>query len=851
MRTSRNSPYPSAIPNCLLDFGSDTLLQLAESMQPVQLHQLLCGIVITINSFDVSAGNLEPATLSLENRRVPLLLTEDSMLSSTGQQATKVAASDKALLDTSLRNDDLQTYGLLVTGGGSSEVIINGRSLDVDRISLRGGDLFVVDASKLRVGNNRFEIRRDKGTVASWAGTKLFALSDFEESHPNAAFDDSTADRRRSIEKRDLPPTPLQNDYDACWYDCTWKTDMKPPARLLPGTFVVMNGKAWSDLKTVVLNWDPNTGGNPKPGNGAPSGMTITRIDQFKQDTLPFTITYVSEAAGSLLNIDLPTTVTAGTWFTIRIWYNGYPNDSFPKQMAGTVPFTCTTHAGVPVVYTASQPYGARRWFPCKDVPSDKVTCAQHIIVPSSIGGQDIIAVSNGVLKSAITVFDKDIGANATAWHWQSDLPMSTYLIAMYATNYQLVGTTYTSRDKKTVMSLGHYIYPEHYNMEKNGPAGTLQVMNFFADTFGEYPFLNQKYATVAWNITFGIEHQTCTGMPAGATDGVANGLTRRNIHEMAHQWFGDKVTCATWDHVWLNEGFATYCEALYTERTGVLGSYKSWVSQWIPTFTTPVVSATGDTFPAEAYRKGAWVLHMLRHVLGDAKFFNMLKDYTKTFYTIPMVSTPPGEAVFQTIVERSAGLAPGTLTPFFTQWLTGYNGGAYAGQPNYGAHGFISQQGASNILTLSIDQSQPGLSFTMPIDIKLTNVTGSTQTLVIQNNASTQTYALNLGTFYPIHMEIDSDNWILKASHLTLNTIGLPDGLRNAQYSHTLRATAPRGSLKWSLRPGAPPWLSLNTTTGVLSATPQTEGTFSVPVRAADDLVTRDSTFSLKIKPN
>src|SRR4029078_8219923 len=142
--------------------------------------------------------------------------------------------------------------------------------------------------------------------------------------------------------------------------------------------------------------------------------------------------------------------------------------------------------------------------------------------------GYALTAVSNGKLTSVT-----DNGDGTSTHVWVNSYPIATYLVCMSVTNYVLTETAYTALDGVTTMPLRHYLYPENLGTEGNGYLGTLQVMNFYRDTFGEYPFLNEKYETATWNITFGIEHQTCTGMPEGVSAGVGNGFTRRNRHEL------------------------------------------------------------------------------------------------------------------------------------------------------------------------------------------------------------------------------------------------------------------------------------------------------------------------------
>ena len=258
-----------------------------------------------------------------------------------------------------------------------------------------------------------------------------------------------------------------------------------------------------------------------------------------------------------------------------------------------------------------------------KDDPSDKATTTiQRITVPSTMGMQ---VVSNGVLRSV----EEESGATET-WTWFNDKPIATYLVSMAISNYTYSDAVYTAVDGVTTMPVRHAIYPENVQWEGSAAAGTVRILEFLARRVGEYPFLNQKYYSPTWNIPGGMEHQTCTSMLPGY---ISTGEESLNVHELAHHWFGDKITCSSFDHLWLNEGFATYFEALWREHIDLnaLG-YWDMMNTWRPTDVQPVVGPDSDQFlSANVYYKGAWVLHMLRHVLGTDSFNNIIKQWASS----------------------------------------------------------------------------------------------------------------------------------------------------------------------------------------------------------------------------
>ena len=270
-----------------------------------------------------------------------------------------------------------------------------------------------------------------------------------------------------------------------------------------------------------------------------------------------------------------------------------------------------------------------RYWFPGYDFPNDKTTTEMLITVPS--GWQ---AISNGKLVGSTD----DKRAAVTTFHWLQDKPMSTYLIS-------LVAGEFDKREDKWTVPVEYYV-PRGRAADVPRTFGrTRDMLDFFSSNIAPYPWA--KYAQVAVD-TFGggMENTSNTTMGASAILEERDFEDRRRntdsliAHEMAHQWFGDLVTCADWRHTWLNEGFATYFEALWEEH-----AYGRDVFDWnelrasrgitaVPNLAA-VVPANGQNENAAysmIYDKGAWTLQMIRGQLGDARFWKAIQHYAKKF---------------------------------------------------------------------------------------------------------------------------------------------------------------------------------------------------------------------------
>ena len=322
--------------------------------------------------------------------------------------------------------------------------------------------------------------------------------------------------------------------------------------------------------------------------------------------------------------IHLGQTFSVGDTLRIEISYrrvHGYPR---PSSRQGYYFFRDTIGLPANLGYTFSEPSDARFWFPCYDEPWDKATAEMNITVPDGY-----VAASNGRLLATAS------NGNGTAtWRWREDHQIATYLMCITASRFRVSTFPYVSAQGDTI--------PLQYFTWQSDSAGAAaflptvrQMVSRYSELYGEYPFDKYGMSSIVPFVYLGMEHQTMTTLNRYVqTD------PRTVSHELAHQWWGDNVTCGTWADVWLNESFATYSEALWRESTGGFLALKSYMKDTLDGFRFgswqgAVYDPLGqgfNLFDQVVYSKGGWVLHTLRGVLGDSLFFRSLSAYRRTF---------------------------------------------------------------------------------------------------------------------------------------------------------------------------------------------------------------------------
>ncbi len=530
---------------------------------------------------------------------------------------------------------------------------------------------------------------------------------------------------RAALQKM-LPPTAQsQNETDAQYYHLY--LDIRPAENLLEGEI-----EAWFKVR----------------------GQAISTLQLDAGYNLQ--IQSVSGAAvnyqhnQNVLNLTLDRSYQPGELVQVLVRYqlilNSVPDQALVVQSAPN---------GSPRIWTLSEPYGAKFWWPCKDTPADKADSLDVIVrLP-----QNLDLASNGRLLSLT-----DSGVNTKTWHWQEKYPITTYLVSLAIAEYETFTEPYIFADSlggKT-MPLEFYIYPEDLAAAQAAALNFPLHLDVFNDLFGIYPFADEKYGMAQFGWGGGMEHQTISSIgPVSASNGYLH------VHELAHQWFGDRVTCASWQDIWLNEGFASYAEALYAEAVGfgddqpgpdALHAYMQYqIYTGSGTIFITDTTSVSNIFSRVVYDKAAWLLHMLRHQTGDAVFFEILRTYISDLrWSYGSVRT----ADFIETVETVSGRE---FSWFFDQWLY------QEFYPEYVYRWSADDSSGGFEIKLHITQNQSGAIFTMPLDCRVSFTNGSDTTFVVWNNLRSQEYNLWLPAS-PIEVVIDPDNWVLSTKIMDIS---------------------------------------------------------------------------------
>ncbi len=454
----------------------------------------------------------------------------------------------------------------------------------------------------------------------------------------------------------------------------------------------------------------------------------------------------------------------SGELVTFETYYQGLPK---PTNAYTSIVFRInnTTPADT-AIYTLSEPYGAYDWWPCKDNPADKADSSDVWITAPKY----FHSVSNGVLEQKIE------NTNGTdTYKWKSRYPIANYLISLSLGKFKVYNSTWEYEPGKT-MPVNNYLYARDTTAANlDNLSKTNYMLSLFSEKFGMYPFVKERYGHASFGWGGGMEHQTVSSMGAYSLGLIA--------HELAHQWFGDEITCNNWQNIWINEGFATYSALIFNENfygqsnfnAGVINSM-NFSKTYNGSIFVQRPNEANQIFSGRSYTKASMVLHMLRKIVGDVTFFNILKTYTSSNLSMSNASTED----FQAICEQVSGQ---NLAYFFNQWIYGEK------YPKYEL-GWTSTPTGTGTFGLNLNLSQPDNTpstffttetpafFTMPITLRLTYTDDTKNDISVFNNAQNQSFVLSTDKLVK-RIEIDPNVNIIRD---TLSFQNQPLALKDAK---------------------------------------------------------------------
>ena len=482
--------------------------------------------------------------------------------------------------------------------------------------------------------------------------------------------------------------------------------------------------------------------------------MTVSQVLQNGSS-----VSYTQNTNDELV-INLSTTINQGQTGIVEVTYSGVP------EISGFDSFEASTHNGDPVLWTLSEPYGAKDWWPCKQDLNDKIDSIDVYITTPQFNAQaeEYIAVSNG-LEQSQTIN----GLNKTT-HFKHQFPIPAYLVAIAATNYSVYSHTVSNNGNP--FDIVNYVYPESLTSAQASTGITVDIMNLFSNLFEEYPYASEKYGHAQFGWGGGMEHTTVSFM----------GNFGRNLiaHELAHQWFGDKITCGSWKDIWLNEGFATYLSGLVIEDLDGNAAFTTWKQQRVSSITSltdgAVYLSDQDTTNVNrifdgrlSYNKGSMVLHMLRKKLGETDFYQGIKNYlSHPNLAFNYAKTEDYKAIMETASGED-------LTEFFNDWV--YN----QGYPSYSIE--WTQPNPSQVqIQINQSQSHPSVSFfEAPVSFRLNGTNSEILDIVLDNTSNGQVF------LEPVTFSVDNIQFDLESDLISKNNsvvLGLNDAIGDISFS-------------------------------------------------------------------
>ncbi len=495
------------------------------------------------------------------------------------------------------------------------------------------------------------------------------------------------------------------SNMDVVYQRCNWRIHPDSPSTASPAKYLRGNVTTYFVTKqdnVAQITFDFNN---------------VHTIDSVKYHGAKLVTGSIVWNTPKIIQLSFPTVIaTTGSLDSITIFYKGTP----PAVSGQALGYQKAVSSSNNYVYTLSESYEDRDWWPCKHDMTDKIDSMDiNVSVPSAFW-----VAANGKM------IDSSVVGTSRIFKFQHRYPIASYLVSLGVAKY--------NRYHRGTVNIGGTNVPVVYNLfpGKTNSSYT-NILNAldksklelveFSNKYGDYPFKNEKHGYYEFGFGGGMEHQSFSGMGGSA-------LTSWSIiaHELAHQWFGDKVTCATWSDLWVNEGFARYNEILAAELIPGLANpitYRGGIKTTArgvtttPIFISDITSSntiwTNNNDNA-IYERGCMVVSMLRTLLGDTKFFQACRDYLNDPLLAYKAATT---ADVQRNFQNQFG---GDMSAFFNAWIYG------TGTPNYA----VNWNTSGNNVTLQLNQTRTvgatATYFAMPVVIKVANAGNTSSTTLI-----------------------------------------------------------------------------------------------------------------------
>ena len=529
-------------------------------------------------------------------------------------------------------------------------------------------------------------------------------------------------------------PTEVQNAYDVKWYFLNLNAENNTIA--LSGDVTIKAQVVYNVMDTFSFHLHRDYIIDSVLINGT-SHPVINQLDEHL-----------------ITNLSIP----KNTVFTAQIFYHGTYSGTGGFLDAGISTDTDGRWGdNFDVTWTLSEANNAFHWFPVKQDLTDKADSSWVFVTTTKPN----MAASNGLLTNVVELPD-----NKVRYEWKSSYPIDYYLIFIAVAPYRDYTIYATIPQTGKQLPIQNFIYDSDicFFSNKVSVDATKDMIEYYSVIFGEYPFSREKYGHALALMGGAMEHQTMTTTGYFYDDIIA--------HELAHQWFGDNVTCASWQHIWLNEGFATYGELLWNEhKYGKETAFSNFKSNVINSVINN--GKTGSVFvPIEfiddenrifngtlSYRKGGTLLHMIRYEIGDDDelFFNILQTYQNRFKD--NVATAED---FQGVLEELSGK---DFNTFFQQWYYGQ------GYPMFN----IKWHQDGNTLTLNSVQTATAPSatplFEVTYELKITYTDNSNEVVPFYHNETTKQFVYQISDNKTVKsIAFDPNNWMLATATIVLD---------------------------------------------------------------------------------